>query len=47
MSMVTMEALEQGGPDDRYNLWYVRYCAAKEQANYNAKGELRGVVRKK
>ena len=27
--------------EDCFNLWYLRFCAAAEQLNYNEKGKLR------
>jgi hypothetical protein len=42
MECIVNEVKQQGAScGDRYNLWYVRYCAAVEQPNYNDKGQAR------
>jgi hypothetical protein len=41
MGAIALEVLVQGEASDRYNLWYFRFCAAAEQADYDEKGELR------
>ena len=41
LAAITLEVLEQGEADDRYNFWYFRFCAAAEQEAYNEKGEAR------
>ena len=41
VGVIMREILEHGEDSDRYNLWYVRFCAGVEQHNYNENGELR------
>jgi hypothetical protein len=38
---VEHEILENGQDDDKYNLWYFKYCPAREQKSYDEKGVLR------
>ena len=39
VGVVGEEMLRCGGAEDRYNLWYFRYCPAREQVWYNSRGE--------
>jgi hypothetical protein len=39
--VVVMETLLHGRMEDKYNVWYLRFCAAREQKWYNEKGEVR------
>ena len=39
--VVVMETLLHGRMEDKYNVWYLRYCPAREQNWYDEKGELR------
>ena len=41
MATIMQEVVEQGEAEDCFNLWYLRFCAAAEQLNYNEKGKLR------
>lgn len=41
MAAMVKEIMQQGKLEDRYNLWYVQYCAAVEQPNYDAAGMVR------
>jgi hypothetical protein len=38
---VEQDIFENGSDDDKYNLWYFKYCKAREQQSYDEKGEPR------
>ena len=38
---VEIDCLMDGRMEDRYNLWYIKYCPAREQETYNEAGEVR------
>ena len=41
MTQLVAEIFDQGTVNDRFNLWYVQHCSAREQQCYNETGELR------
>jgi hypothetical protein len=42
MGKITTEIMEEGDPEqDRFNLWYIKFCPAVEQKNFNDKGDER------
>jgi hypothetical protein len=38
---IVCELMRQGGANDKYNLWYLLFCEAVEQPEYNKRGELK------